>query len=374
MSAFEESQASPVRVFISYSHDSREHCDQVLEFAQQLRRDGIDAKLDQFEEVPAQGWPLWCARQILDVRYVLLICTELYRKRFLGLEEFGKGRGVRWEGKIIQNILYYEEINTGFIPVLFNDSDSRWIPETVREASWYLIPVSIGDSPVYVALIQRLTGGNRFPALGIPACAEAYPRLPRCFVRLGSRPSSQFKSVTSNHLVRFRTSSPRKNLPPSISRKRAEANFLCSFERAFVDGHCHTKQITWRDFALQGYGIPDLITFAWSTQQNQSPALSLEALRQKLQRQQFTAFELKLRDWRKGLVQAYRYRYFCDLSIVVLPSDVARMAKPPLGRPPFSAILSCTAKMSVTSAQSSSLPGKAGRRIGGTCWDRILRR
>ena len=71
---------------------------------------------------------------------------------------------------------------------------------------------------------------------------------PGCFVRLGSRPSSQFKSVTSNHLVRFRSTSPRKNLPPSISRKRAEANFLCSFERAFVDGHCQTKQITWHDY------------------------------------------------------------------------------------------------------------------------------
>ena len=134
------------------------------------------------------------------------------------------------------------------------------------------------------------------------------------------------QSVTSNHLVRFRSTSPRKNLPPSISRKRAEANFLCSFERVFVAGHCQTKQITWRDFALQGYGIPDLITFAWSTQQNQATVLSLEALRQKLQRQQFTAFELKLRDWRKGLVQAYRYRYFCDCSIVVLPSDVAQRA------------------------------------------------
>jgi hypothetical protein len=77
---------------------------------------------------------------------------------------------------------------------------------------------------------------------------------------------------------------------------------------------------------LQGYGIPDLITFAWSTQKNQRPALSLEALRQELQRQQFTAFELKLRDWRKGIVQAYRYRYFCDWSIVVLPSDVAQRA------------------------------------------------
>ena len=54
--------------------------------------------------------------------------------------------------------------------------------------------------------------------------------------------------------------------------------------------------------------------------------MSLEALRQKLQRQQFTAFELKLRDWRKGIVQAYRYRYFCDRSIVVLPGDVADRA------------------------------------------------
>jgi hypothetical protein len=142
----------------------------------------------------------------------------------------------------------------------------------------------------------------------------------------GAVHSCQSKSVTSNHLVRFRSTSPRKNLPPSISRKRAEANFLCSFERAFVDGHCQTKQITWRDFALQGYGIPDLITFAWSSQQNQAIVMSLDALRQKLQRQQVTAFELKLRDWRKGIVQAYRYRYFCDSSIVVLPDDVAERA------------------------------------------------
>jgi len=41
-----------------------EHCDRVLDLAQQLRRDGIDAWVDQFEESPGQGWPLWCARQI----------------------------------------------------------------------------------------------------------------------------------------------------------------------------------------------------------------------------------------------------------------------------------------------------------------------
>jgi hypothetical protein len=29
---------------------------------QRLRRDGIDARFDQFEESPPQGWPLWYAR------------------------------------------------------------------------------------------------------------------------------------------------------------------------------------------------------------------------------------------------------------------------------------------------------------------------
>jgi tetratricopeptide (TPR) repeat protein len=166
--------SDPPKVFISYSHDSPEHCDRVLDLAQQLRRDGVDAWVDQFEQSPGQGWPLWCVRQILDARYVLLICTEAYRKRFLGLEEFGKGRGVKWEAKVIQNILYYEEINTGFIPIIFHDLDSSFIPETVREASWYLIPVSIDDSQAYAELRQRLTEGDRFPSLGMPVRAEAY--------------------------------------------------------------------------------------------------------------------------------------------------------------------------------------------------------
>jgi hypothetical protein len=55
MSASEESQTSPVRAFISYSYDSPEHCEQVLALAQQLRRDGIDAELDQFEEAQSRG-------------------------------------------------------------------------------------------------------------------------------------------------------------------------------------------------------------------------------------------------------------------------------------------------------------------------------
>ena len=121
-----------------------------------------------------QGWPLWCARQILDSNYVLIICTALYRDRFLGLEDFGKGRGVKWEAKVIQNILYYDEVNSGFIPVIFDPSDEEHIPETVKDASWYLILQNGQDSSGYTALRQRLAGGKTFPPLPIPLPSEAY--------------------------------------------------------------------------------------------------------------------------------------------------------------------------------------------------------
>jgi len=47
------------KVFISYSHDSPEHADKVLAFANKLRSEGIDAVLDQYEESPPEGWPMW---------------------------------------------------------------------------------------------------------------------------------------------------------------------------------------------------------------------------------------------------------------------------------------------------------------------------
>ena len=164
----------PPRVFISYSHDSAEHGDRVLALATRLRADGLNAQLDQFENSPPKGWPLWCARQILDSNYVLMICTALYRDRFLGLEDFGKGRGVKWEAKVIHNILYYDEVNSGFIPVIFDPSDGEQIPETVKDTSWYLVSPSGNDSSGYTQLRQRLAGDKIFSPLPIPPPSQAY--------------------------------------------------------------------------------------------------------------------------------------------------------------------------------------------------------
>jgi hypothetical protein len=71
-------ETAPPRVFISYSHDSPEHCDRVLEFADRLRTDGVDAMIDQYIQSPPEGWPSWCQAEIEKAGFVLMVCTETY--------------------------------------------------------------------------------------------------------------------------------------------------------------------------------------------------------------------------------------------------------------------------------------------------------
>lgn len=78
-------RASPAqsRVFISYSHDNLENYDRVLDLAQQLRRDGINAELDQFHQEELVHWPRWCQEQLCPENsdFVLCVCTPEYKRR-----------------------------------------------------------------------------------------------------------------------------------------------------------------------------------------------------------------------------------------------------------------------------------------------------
>jgi hypothetical protein len=50
-----EPEETHPRAFISYSQDSPEHKDRVLDLADRLRAHGIDARLDQYEVSPPEG-------------------------------------------------------------------------------------------------------------------------------------------------------------------------------------------------------------------------------------------------------------------------------------------------------------------------------
>jgi hypothetical protein len=60
----------PPRVFISYTHDTQEHMDRVWDLSERLRGDGVDCRIDQHEESPAEGWPRWCRNQVQESQFV----------------------------------------------------------------------------------------------------------------------------------------------------------------------------------------------------------------------------------------------------------------------------------------------------------------
>ena len=121
-----------------------------------------------------------------------------------------------------------------------------------------------------------------------------------------------------------RGSNPRRNLPIQFSRKRGESNFLRAFERAYFASQT-TNGIARAEFDFAGHGIADLVWVSWTSAEDQGDATAI-GLERRLKNLRLVAFELKLHNWRKALAQAFRYSYFADLSVAVLPETAVRLA------------------------------------------------
>jgi hypothetical protein len=140
------------RVLISYSHESSEHEQQVLEFTQQLRRDGVDAWIDRFEPAPPQGWPRWMHEQIERADFIVLVCTETYRQRFESKPGSSAGRGVTWEGMLARQLLYENRLDLErLVPVMFDGIFRDVVPTEVRGATHHMVYSG------YAQLVARLT-------------------------------------------------------------------------------------------------------------------------------------------------------------------------------------------------------------------------
>jgi len=143
-------------VFISYSHDSRQHADRVLALSNRLREEGIDCILDQYETSPPEGWPRWMDHHIKNSNFVIMICTETYCRRVVGEEEEGKGLGVKWEGNLIyQHIYNADTTNTRFLPVVFDSADIEWIPSPLQGTTYYCIDTGEGYERLYRSLTNQ---------------------------------------------------------------------------------------------------------------------------------------------------------------------------------------------------------------------------
>ncbi len=121
-------QENPV-VFISYSWDDEPHKEWVLNLANRLRENGIDARIDRYYLHSGTAFMSIIEKSLADAHKVIIVFTPNYKLK----AENSKG-GVGHEYSIIKAELYNSQVNTNrFIPVLRRGTNEDSIPSFMQQ-------------------------------------------------------------------------------------------------------------------------------------------------------------------------------------------------------------------------------------------------
>jgi len=139
---------TPPRIFISYSHDSAEHKDWVLDFATTLRNGGVDAVLDQWDLKPGDDLPHFMETQLETADYILMICTKNYVEK----ANAGAG-GVGYEKMIMTSSLLPKIDNNKVIPIIHQNGTAE--RPTFLKSKYYIDFSNKEDSEDSLAELLR---------------------------------------------------------------------------------------------------------------------------------------------------------------------------------------------------------------------------
>jgi hypothetical protein len=117
---------TPPKVFISYSHDSKEHKVWVVDLASRLRHEGVDVTLDQWDLSLGEDVAKFMEDSLTNSDRVLLICTENYVRK----ADAGEG-GVAYERMIVTAEIYRDLGTKKFIPVVRQNNDKPTLPKFI---------------------------------------------------------------------------------------------------------------------------------------------------------------------------------------------------------------------------------------------------
>jgi hypothetical protein len=142
-----DSPNSPPTVFISYSHDSREHKQWVAQLAAALMENHVQVIFDQWDLEPGDDVPKFMERAVKAADRVLLVCTEPYVRK----ANDGKG-GVGYEAMIVTGELVRDLGTRKFIPIIRQGSGDAVVPDCVGTRLW----VDFGKDEEFDAALSDL--------------------------------------------------------------------------------------------------------------------------------------------------------------------------------------------------------------------------
>lgn len=186
------------KVFISYTQESPEHNKSVKDFADKLRSLGVDVEIDKYTPSPQEGWSTYMVRNIIDSEFVLCVCTDTYKKRFEQREPIGKGKGAKFEGKLITEIIYENELNERFIPVFLDKNGTvSQIPVVLSSYTRYIV----SDDADFIELYSILTHQSKEskPPLGKIVSIDKLQKQ----LNVESSAQTEIKRITNKCIARF---------------------------------------------------------------------------------------------------------------------------------------------------------------------------
>lgn len=125
------------------------------------------------------------------------------------------------------------------------------------------------------------------------------------------------------HIIKYPVTKPENNFQINGVKPTQEDEFTNSFikvyQKKYLDIHTRSSKkntLLIKNFPVTGNGVADILGISWSGEmEHDFPPIS------ELGNYSLTirAFEVKISNWKKGLMQAHRYRYFSHASILVVP-------------------------------------------------------
>ena len=147
------------RVFLSYSHDSEEHKNWVLNLATRLRENGVNVILDQWHLKLGDDIPTFMENELNKADYILAVCSNNYAEKISNR----KG-GVAYEKQILTAELMKNSGNDNIIPII---RDKKYFSSTILNTKNYLDFTDDEAFEIkYKFLLFNLYGQLKAPDLG----------------------------------------------------------------------------------------------------------------------------------------------------------------------------------------------------------------
>ncbi len=144
--------------FISYTWDSPQHKKWVRELATQLRKNGVDVVLDQWDLEYGDDLPHFMETSVRESDFVILVCTPEYARK----ANEGKG-GAGYEKRIVTGEMFQNANQSKFLPLVRKGSNEESLPTFLQYKNYVDFRKDSEFDEKLKDLLHRFHGVPKYP-------------------------------------------------------------------------------------------------------------------------------------------------------------------------------------------------------------------